>query len=356
MAENGSNEQIQVSIIVPVFNREKCLPICLDSIRKQSYKNYECLLVDDGSSDNSLAICKEYSGQDTRFKTFHQENGGVASARNLGLDHASGEWVVFVDSDDEILPFHLEQLLSPILSNDTIVTSSIDIVFCGCKYVGGIQRADHVYTSNKYLGLNEVKDFLINTDVLQYMYACDRMYRKSLLDEYKIRFDTTLAISEDRYLCYQVLKYVGGVATVPLASYVINASDGNSLSRRTLSSDICINRYCKLSSAMQELVDVYNLYDNKISSLWKYNVDLLVMAIHSLYNVKGNIFKAVSRQDDFMNNYFDVNFYQKIAKIPAVEEIMEDKLLQSIVKHQFFKINLLTLLKFIQYKFQQNCR
>ena len=107
---------------------------------------------------------------------------------------------------------------------------------------------------------------------------------------------------------------------------------------------------------MQELVDVYNLYDNKISSLWKYNVDLLVMAIHSLYNVKGNIFKAVSRQDDFMNNYFDVNFYQKIAKIPAVEEIMEDKLLQSIVKHQFFKINLLTLLKFIQYKFQQNCR
>ena len=88
-----------VSIIVPVYNTEKFLHRCIDSILAQTYTDFELLLIDDGSKDSSGTICDEYAAQDARVRVFHKENGGVSSARNLGLDNARGEWVTFVDSD-----------------------------------------------------------------------------------------------------------------------------------------------------------------------------------------------------------------------------------------------------------------
>ena len=91
-----------ISIIVPVYNTEKYLHRCIDSVLAQTYQDFELLLIDDGSKDSSGAICDEYAAQDTRVRVFHKENGGVSSARNVGLDLAQGEWVTFVDSDDYI--------------------------------------------------------------------------------------------------------------------------------------------------------------------------------------------------------------------------------------------------------------
>ena len=100
-----------VSIIVPVYNIEAYLRRCLDSLINQTYQNIEIILVDDGSTDNSPAICDEYAAKDGRVRVFHKENGGVSSARNLGLDKAKGEWIAFVDSDDYIHPDFLRVLL-----------------------------------------------------------------------------------------------------------------------------------------------------------------------------------------------------------------------------------------------------
>lgn len=99
-----------ISIIVPIYNREKWLRNCLDSISSQTFKEWECILVNDGSTDNSLKIAQEYAANDERFIVFSQENQGVSAARNLGLDHAQGKWLAFVDSDDEIAPDYLEIL------------------------------------------------------------------------------------------------------------------------------------------------------------------------------------------------------------------------------------------------------
>ena len=93
---------IKVSIIVPVYNVEKFLHECLDSIKQQSFINWECLLIDDGSTDDSGKICDEYAQVDSRFKVFHVLNGGVSRARNIGLKNMTGEWAMFVDSDDAI--------------------------------------------------------------------------------------------------------------------------------------------------------------------------------------------------------------------------------------------------------------
>ena len=91
-----------VSVIVPVYNSSQYLHRCIDSILYQSFNDFEVLLIDDGSIDNSGEICDEYAVKDSRVRVFHKENGGVSSARNVGLGNAVGEWVTFVDSDDWI--------------------------------------------------------------------------------------------------------------------------------------------------------------------------------------------------------------------------------------------------------------
>lgn len=104
--------QPKISVIVPVYNAEKWLRRCVDSILAQTYTDFELLLVDDGSTDGSGAICDEYATLDARIRPFHKPNGGVSSARNLGLDNARGEWICFVDSDNWMAKNSLESLLT----------------------------------------------------------------------------------------------------------------------------------------------------------------------------------------------------------------------------------------------------
>ncbi|MGN0202626.1 MAG: glycosyltransferase family 2 protein, partial [Candidatus Cryptobacteroides sp.] len=97
----------KISVIVPVYNAESTIRRCVDSILAQTFTDFECLLIDDGSKDRSGEICDEYAAKDSRVRVFHKENGGVSSARNVGLDNAKGEWVTFVDSDDWIDSYYL---------------------------------------------------------------------------------------------------------------------------------------------------------------------------------------------------------------------------------------------------------
>lgn len=333
------------SIIIPIYNRAHTLPKCLDSIIVQEFEDFECILIDDGSKDNSLEVCKEYAVKDSRFKVFHKQNGGVSTARNLGLEKAKGEWIVFVDSDDRILSNHLAQFKNMFDQN-----KDIDIVFCGLQYEGGINHPAHTYKQNVFIGKEQIKKMFAETDVLQYMCACDRSYRKKIVDKYLIRFDTSLPISEDRLFCYKVLKYVSGTAMSAYATYVINESDNNSLSRRILASDICVNRYCKLSIGMKELIEEYQIFDDKIISFWTYNFDILKQAIQSFYNVKGSIFDAAQSQRKFMQQYFDFVFYKKIRTIPAVEEYMSNQYSRWIMNSQFIRYNLNIFYRFVLYK------
>lgn len=100
-----------ISVIVPVYNVEKYLRCCVDSILAQTFTDIEVLLVDDGSTDGSSAICDAYAKIDNRVRVFHKANGGVSSARNMGLDEAVGKWIMFVDSDDKVDPLICERLL-----------------------------------------------------------------------------------------------------------------------------------------------------------------------------------------------------------------------------------------------------
>ena len=120
----------KISIIIPVYKVEQYLPECLDSVINQTYKNLEIICVDDGSPDNSGKILDEYASKDNRIKVIHKENGGVSSARNAGLDIATGDWISFVDADDYIASDFYDKLIGS--SKD----GEADVVQCGYTTFG----------------------------------------------------------------------------------------------------------------------------------------------------------------------------------------------------------------------------
>lgn len=127
-----------ISVVVPVYNAEKYLEACLDSILTQTYENIEVILVDDGSTDGSLAICDRYSDKDSRVKVFHYENAGAAQARNRGADNSSGQYLAYVDSDDTISEDYIENLYELIIEHDA------DIAVCGYKTIYESESLDTV--------------------------------------------------------------------------------------------------------------------------------------------------------------------------------------------------------------------
>ena len=127
--EHGVSAPPTISVIVPVYNTEQYLHRCIDSVLAQTYKDFELLLIDDGSTDSSGAICDEYAAKDARVKVFHKENGGVSSARRIGVEQSHGEFIYFVDSDDAILPDTLEMMCN-------YMTNGVDVVVFDSKHNG----------------------------------------------------------------------------------------------------------------------------------------------------------------------------------------------------------------------------
>ena len=121
--------ETKISIVVPVYNAEKELQRCVDSIFQQSFSNWELLLIDDGSRDSSPALCDRLGAQDTRVRVWHKENGGVSSARNLGICKAEGEYLFFTDSDDTLFPDTLATLYQK------AKVSGADLSVCGFTYL-----------------------------------------------------------------------------------------------------------------------------------------------------------------------------------------------------------------------------
>ena len=116
---------MKVSVIVPVYNTRGYLARCIESILGQSFSDFELLLVDDGSTDGSGDLCDSFLTKDSRVRVFHLQNGGVSAARNYGIQQAQGEWICFVDSDDEVLKDYLQDMVSAIDADDLLVMTNI---------------------------------------------------------------------------------------------------------------------------------------------------------------------------------------------------------------------------------------
>ena len=266
-----------VSIIVPAYNCIKSLECCVGSIRQQTYTNFELILVDDGSTDSSGKLCDKFAAKDDRIRVIHKPNGGVSSARNVGIDAATGEYITFCDSDDYLEPDYLETLVQTAKTNP-----DCGHIWCCFQTVTGYQKENAVpnylsaesalhYTLNGYMTLHEM-----------WLDTCpwNKLYTTKIIKESGLYFSEDLSLGEDwlfnlAYIDVSANKKIV-VVTKPLYNYM------------------CGNDESLDSKYRKDLLDIYRrLNDTCLSYLRKWK--LPAEQIQKFYNSRFYLYEKVLR-------------------------------------------------------------
>lgn len=207
-----------ISIIVPIYNVENYLRQCLDSIMNQTYQNFECILINDGSTDNSKQIAEEFL-LDSRFRYFEKENGGVSSARNLGIECSGGTYITFIDADDWVDSDYLEVLYNALIDENADISVSTYKRFHmadNCWYIHSFQRE---YEKRVFTNQELIDEFIdLDTFDYSYRYVCGKLVRKCLLD--KIAFNEMTTLGEDMEFWLKLYLISNKVVFVNRDSYI----------------------------------------------------------------------------------------------------------------------------------------
>lgn len=213
----------EVSVVVPVYNAAEKVVRCVNSIQSQTLLDIEIVLIDDGSVDNSLAVCKGMAEADSRIHVYHQENAGVSSARNMGIEKATGQWLMFVDADDWIEPNTIQIMVekAKLHSADIVVYSILN------EYI------DNNFAMSIPSGIFSPAD-IFNSDCLKRHYdiilcsVCNKLYNCEIISKYGIRFLPEIKFGEDFIFNADVLKYVNVIYTTSLLMYHYDCTIENS--------------------------------------------------------------------------------------------------------------------------------
>lgn len=204
-----------ISVIVPVYNAEPTLRRCLDSLLAQTFENYEIIVVDDGSTDATPAICDSYAVKNPIIKVLHQSNKGVSAARNAGLEMASGEWIAFCDSDDSVKPEWLSSM--------AVQTPNAEMVVCGYD-IFRLDISPEPLPVSATLGRTElfsepdvILEVLLKKKLFQFIW--NKLFRKAVIDKNHIKFDESFTVFEDEYFVLEYFSNIVDVACVPECGY-----------------------------------------------------------------------------------------------------------------------------------------
>lgn len=283
------------SIIIPVYNIEQYLMQCLESIINQSYNNIEVILINDGSTDKSAVICEEASKHDNRFKVVHTENQGVSSARNMGLSIATGDYIVFVDSDDWLESNAIEKI------NNLLQDQLYDLIIFGVVKEINDQRIPMYskqtlggYTSNK--DIEKVLPLMIKQEVINPPF---KVYKHELIRNNGIKFETRVNIAEDYLFNMQCFLYANSLYVMKDILYHYMIRDNISLTRK-----FQVDKYQKLMLVNDKLKDMVNL---------KGNSDRIEEAL--LYIRLKNIYSCFL---DIFNKNCNYNYQEKLAHLKRI--------------------------------------
>lgn len=241
------SELCLLSVIVPVYNAEKTLRQCVDSILGQDFRDFELLLIDDGSKDVSPEICAEYSQKDNRVKIFHKPNGGVSSARNLGISKARGEWLTFIDADDYITDGYF----------DGVVEQYKDVL------IKGYQKFDYsgIVAGKEAENLLSISDF---SDFLS-QYVIDSLLRGPVFKFYKrsligdLRFLTDMKIGEDAWFVFNYLAKCKSFAVLPKGEYMVRLAEEPDEVKYAVTVDYAVRSLQYLKDAYDGLVQTHHI-------------------------------------------------------------------------------------------------
>ena len=307
------NMKENISIIVPLYNKEKFIYNCLNSIMIQSYKFYEVLIIDDGSTDNSAQICKKICDENKKFKYYKKDNGGVSSARNLGIENAMYEYIVFIDADDYVEKDYLKSLIE----------NKSDLVVEGFKKSenGNISEF-HIF--NEKCNKKKVLEYLMNKKVANiFSVPYLKLYKTSYIKKYNIRFNEKLSFGEDFDFVLQYLNTIDGQVNLIDECNYVNVIEKESLSRKDL------------PDVWEQLSLVYltikKIYCNDDTALNFYLIRFIKISLLNSYCRKFKNFRKIFKKIRKDDNFLKINL-KKLNKISI------DSIIYILIKMNFIHI------------------
>lgn len=282
-------EKPLVSAIVPIYNTEKYLKKCVDSILNQTYQNLEIWLVDDGSTDQSAAMCDRYADMDPRVQVIHKENGGLSDARNVALDRMHGEFVAFVDSDDWIAENWIEELVTACVTLDADIAVGRVCVFSFGRY----SYTPFVTSKNVLEPPEQMIAYICTTDLRPY--ACNKIYRSNLFDTIRFPYGR---IYEDTFVAPVLLGSSRRTAITDQCVYYVRVREG-SITHQPFSD----KRLQDSQQSNKEMLKYYKAFYPELENL----------ATRNYINQMFSVLKEIIQSDDF--HIYD-------AQIISIEEII----------------------------------
>lgn len=295
-----------ISIIVPVYNAENTLNRCVDSILNQTFHSWELLLVDDGSIDRSDKICDQYASKDNRIKVFHKKNGGVSSARNMGLDHATGSWVIFVDSDDFIdTTFFC-----------TFVKSQLcDLYVAGIKF---INKTSILLPPEGCINIEDVTELDILLNKLYFTVSWGKVYRNDIIQQNKIRFNINLKIGEDTDFVLRYLLFTNKIRLISKPLYYFFNDEKGKMTKYTLTADEFIIHTISIKKSLTGLGGKLNypfpITDSVLMKYYSHLFYVHLMSVSSYTIFKKEVWKYKSSHVDYYPKSLRNAFMMKLIK------------------------------------------
>ena len=323
-----------ISIIVPVYNTEEYLVECIQSILEQSYSDFELLLINDGSTDQSGKICDDFSKKDTRVKVYHQKNQGVSNARNNGINLAKGEWICFIDSDDYVESGYLSSFINQghlqkncLNQQGWKIRRKNDVIEPGFNY------------PDEFIEKNEFAAKISYCKIINNNSPYSKLFNKDLLDELNLRFDTNLKIREDALFVYQYRNAVSCARLLPDSYYQYRRIDNRiSLSQQIHQYPQFLYIKKNLIPIVREFLKIFDLEQNEYARN-AYNSNkssTIISGLKSIYAHKVNykirkeVLKELLGDKKYYNDeYFNLNGLLK--RIYSVYSVLPLRIFDSIL-------------------------
>lgn len=303
------------SIIIPCYNVEKYVVKCVDSVLNQNYSDYEIIIINDGSTDDTLKICKEIQKNNDKVKIFSQKNGGLSSARNLGIQKSNGEYFIFLDSDDYLMD---NNFLSDV--SDVIESNFSELIIFGYKKVCE-KDGSIIFDKPSFIKENELS--IIESLIEQNYYkasACDKIIRSDIVKKNNMKFPLNFK-SEDISWCSQILRYVNCDKIDVINKNVYAYVQRNNSITKTVKEQNIIDMISQIESFrnMGYIIDNYLAYE--------YSVVLGLISSNKVKNVSNATKKRVFLQSDLLK--FCLN--KKVKKVYICKKIFGIRLTSKIL-------------------------
>ena len=313
-----------VSIIVPIYNSEKYLKDCIDSLCNQSHSDIEIILVNDGSTDSSSAICDDFSKKDSRIKVIHTKNNGVSSARNCGIDNAVGDYIMFCDSDDKVSPDWVSELVA------CAKTYPDRMPLCGIVYFPVLGEPEYrklpknLTNTNKYLLFD-----LSGLITMSYSYIVynpvNKIYQSDIIKQNNLRFDTNNSLGEDAVFNMDYLYFLNGKSVyVDEILYYYQGYNPGSL--RKVDYRAYAESYEKIYNAYYDLFKKLDALDaENTAALHSYHYsEILSTALNA---VRDNTLSKKQRMKEF-KRFIYLPAFNKCRKLASHNQVGDIKLLK----------------------------